>query len=160
VTVVGLKGEWTFIPLCPGPFAGSSKQPQASRAMYASSGSQLIAAFSGMRGRMRRPGRLPVLVLMTMRKGGGYPLTQSLRWLRVLFGVKSIMDRLAMPALCRCTVLQEEKKSCLPNMRQNGKQLWKSKEPNLGSIQPLCSQVWSLAGHCQGKNKLTERQPA
>jgi hypothetical protein len=50
----------------------------ASRAVYASNGSPLIAAFSETRGQMRRPGRLPVLALMTICKGGGYPL----RWLR------------------------------------------------------------------------------
>jgi hypothetical protein len=48
------------------------------RVVYASNGFLLIAAFSGMRGRMRRPGRLPTLALLMARKGGGYPL----RWLR------------------------------------------------------------------------------
>jgi hypothetical protein len=46
-------------------------------AVYASNGSPLIAAFSGMRGWMRRPRRLPVLALMMVHKGRGYPS----RWL-------------------------------------------------------------------------------
>jgi hypothetical protein len=49
---------------------------RASGVVYASNGSLLIAAFSGTRGWMRRPGRLPTLALMMVRKEG-YPL----RWL-------------------------------------------------------------------------------
>jgi hypothetical protein len=49
------------------------------KGVYASNGSLLIAAFSGTKGWMRRPGRLPTLALLMVRKGGGYPL----RWLRV-----------------------------------------------------------------------------
>jgi hypothetical protein len=41
---------------------------------------------------MRRPGRLPALALMMVRKGGGYPL----RWLKTSFGAKSRIDCLAM----------------------------------------------------------------
>jgi hypothetical protein len=57
---------------------------------------------------MRRPGRLPVLVLM---------MVKGLIWSKVM------MDHLAMPALHRCTVmvftgayrvLQVGRKSCLP----------------------------------------------
>jgi hypothetical protein len=51
---------------------------RALRVVYASNGSLLIAAFLGRRGRMRRPGRLPTMALLMVRKGGGYPL-RSLR---------------------------------------------------------------------------------
>jgi hypothetical protein len=44
------------------------------RGLYASNGSPLIAAFSGTRGQMRRPGKLPVLALITVHQEGGYPL--------------------------------------------------------------------------------------
>jgi hypothetical protein len=47
---------------------------KALRAVYAFNGSPLIAAFSGMRGRIKRPRRLSVLALMTVRKGAGSPL--------------------------------------------------------------------------------------
>jgi hypothetical protein len=37
-------------------------------------GSLLIAAFSRTKGRMRRPGKLPTLAPLMVRKGVGYPL--------------------------------------------------------------------------------------
>jgi hypothetical protein len=59
-----LKGEWVFIPLRPGLFVGLCKGPPG-RVCF----QWVIAAFSGTRGQMRRPGRLPVFALMTVRKG-------------------------------------------------------------------------------------------
>jgi hypothetical protein len=98
---------------------------------------------------MLRPGKLPTLALMMVRKGGGYPL----RWLRAS-QVKARMNRLAMPALRKCMVmvvsgtcrvLQEGMKYCLPNLRVVALYYWGNLEKGLrgGLYVPM---LWGRGG--------------